>query len=408
MPVRRLIVLLMLALSLFFAASAHAYVYWANFQGGTIGRANLDGTNVEGDFIATGGHPIGVAVTSTNIYWANESAGTIGRANLDGTAVDPNFITGINRPWGVAVTPSFIYWPSLSGNEIGRANLDGTGKTLGLVTGVTSPCSIATDGGHVYWGSGATPAFVGQASLTGSSPKPEWVNLGTYAPCGLAVNSANVFVANFAFISFAHEIGRVGINGGVFQPSLIGEADGPCGLTINGSKLYWANSGSGTIGVANTDGTSVDEEFVQTGTPEICGVAVDSGFTPPIPPVTTPTGGGASGGDPSSPPPTPPPGTIRLGKLKRNPKRGTARQKVVVDEAGVVSLTGKGIAPVKVTAAGAGTVTLAVRAAKSKLAKLKQVGKLTAKLTVVFTPSNRGTAARASRSLTLHQNRPTD
>ncbi len=37
------------------------------------------------------------------VYWANTEAGTIARANLDGTGVDPNFITGADAPDGVAV-----------------------------------------------------------------------------------------------------------------------------------------------------------------------------------------------------------------------------------------------------------------------------------------------------------------
>lgn len=405
MLVRRLIVLLALALSLVFAGSAQAYVYWGDYQGGTIGRANLDGTNVEDAFIQTGGHPSAVAVNASHIYWANQSGGTIGRANLDGTAVEPNFITGIGEPNGVAVNASFVYWSSLSGHEIGRANLAGTMPNLGFVTGAGIPCAIAIDSGRIYWGNFGTPSYAGQVPLAGGVAEPEWVNLGNVIPCGLAANSANLFYANTGFLGHSlHEIGRINLIGlpPTPQPSVIGDAEGPCGLTINGSRLYWANQGNDTIGVANTDATGVNEELVRTGGDEICGVAVDSGFTPPIPPVV-PTTGGSSGGDPSSPPPSPPPGTIRLGKLKGNPKRGTAQLKVGVDEAGVVSLTGKGIAPTKVTTAGAGTVTLAVRAAKSKLAKLKQAGKLAATLNVVFKPSNGGTSASASKSLTLHQ-----
>src|SRR6185437_14421110 len=149
----------------------------------------------------------------------------------------------------------------------------------------------------------------------------------------MATNSANVFFADTGSFGPAHEIGRVNINGTGLDKSIIGEAEGPCGLTVFASRLFWANQATGTIGVANTDATGVNESLVQTGTTEICGVAVDSGFTPPIPPVTTPTGG-SSGGDSSSPPPSPPtPGTIRLGKLKPNPKRGVAQLKVFVDEA---------------------------------------------------------------------------
>jgi hypothetical protein len=404
MPLRRLLIPFALGFSLLFAASAQAYVYWGDFQNGRIGRANLDGTNVEDGFIQTGGRPLGVAVNSTYIYWANESAGTIGRAKLDGTAVEPNFITGINKPWGVALTPTAIYWPSFAGNEIGRANLDGSGKNLGLITGVNSPCSVAVDSGHVYWGSVALTSFIGRASLTGSSPEREWVNLGTYVPCGMATNSANVFFDNTGAFGPAHELGRVNINGTGLDKSMIGEAEGPCGLTIFGGRLFWANNATNTIGVANTDATGVNESLIQTGGREICGVAVDSLSSPVIPP--SPPTGGESGGS-SSPPPLPPspptPGTIRLLKLKPNLKRGTARLKVEVDEAGVVSLTGKGIAPAKATASGAGPVTLNVQAAMAKLATLTRTGKLASKLTVTFVPGNGGASAVLGKALTLRK-----
>ena len=408
MPLRRLIIPLALAFSLLFAASAHAYVYWGDFQGGTIGRANLDGTDVEDGFIQAGGHPLAVAVTSSHIYWANEAAGTIGRANIDGTAVEPSFITGINKPWGVVVSPTAIFWPSLGGHEIGRANLDGTGKNLGLVTGVGSPCSIAIDSGHVYWGDAELTAFIGRASLTGSSPEREWVNLGTYVPCGMATNSANVFFADTGSFASAHEIGRVNINGTGLDKSMIGEAEGPCGLTVFGSKLYWANHGNDTIGVANTDATGVDESLVQTGGNEICGIAVDSLSSPRSPPSPTPTGEVPAPGAGASPPPTPPPGppapgTIRLRKLKADPKHGTAQLEVTVNEAGVVSLSGKGLVAAKVTARAAGPVTVKVRPTKGEATVLEQDGRLATKLTATFVPADGGTKASLSKPLTLHE-----
>jgi virginiamycin B lyase len=405
MPVRRLIVLLVSVLSLLFASSAQAFVYWGDFQDGTIGRANLDGTNVEDAFIQTGGHPIGVAVNSTYIYWANESAGTIGRAKLDGTVVEPNFITGINKPWGVAVTPTAIFWPSFGGDEIGRANLDGSGKNLGLVTGVNSPCSIAVDSGHIYWGSTNLTSFIGRSSLTGSSPEREWVNLGTYVPCGMATNSANIFFADTGSFGPAHEIGRVNINGTGLDKSIIGEAEGPCGLSVFGSRLFWANNATDTIGVANTDATGVNESLIQTGGKEICGVAVDSLSSPPIPPPASPGGGdGAASSPPPVVSPSPPtPGAIRLSGLKPNLKRGTAQLKLEVNQAGIVSLTGKGIAPTKATAHGAGPVSLTVRATKAKAATLAQTGKLPSKLTVTFVPGNGGASAVLGKSVTLRE-----
>ncbi|HEY2477914.1 MAG TPA: hypothetical protein VGI17_04225 [Solirubrobacterales bacterium] len=401
MSARRLVLLLALALPLAFAGSAQAYVYWAEPLAGAIGRASNDGTGVENGFIHTGGEPIAVAVNSSNIYWADESAGTIGRANIDGTGVEPNFITGIKEPWGVAVNSSSIFWASLSGQAIGRANLDGTGKNLGFITGAGGPCSIAIDSGHIYWGNSGLTAHIGRASLTGNSPDDEWVNLDTYIPCGMAANSANVFFADSgAFGGFPHEIGRVNINGSFVDKSMIGDADGACGLTVNGSRLYWANQGNGTIGVANTDATGVNESLVTTGAVEPCGVAVDLLSSPFNPPPSTPTSGSGSS-SPSPQPASPPAGTVRFVKAKVDKKQGIAFVSFAVNEAGVVSVTGNGVVPAKAQARGAGTVTVTVRAAKARRAALKRTGRLKTKLAVTFTPGDGGGSAAQSTPLTL-------
>jgi len=44
------------------AARADAFVYWANFDSGTIGRANLDGSGVNQSFIAGASDSTDVAV----------------------------------------------------------------------------------------------------------------------------------------------------------------------------------------------------------------------------------------------------------------------------------------------------------------------------------------------------------
>src|SRR5580704_8106692 len=98
MPIRLTIAALAVALSFVFAASAQAYVYWGDPNAGTIGRANLDGSDASDAFIQNGGSPGALAVNGSYIYWANESGGTIGRAKLDGTEVDPTFITGLDEP----------------------------------------------------------------------------------------------------------------------------------------------------------------------------------------------------------------------------------------------------------------------------------------------------------------------
>ena len=49
-----------------------------------------------------------VAVSSRYVYWANGNA--IGRANLNGTDVNQRFITGASFAVGVTVSSKYIYW----------------------------------------------------------------------------------------------------------------------------------------------------------------------------------------------------------------------------------------------------------------------------------------------------------
>ena len=118
-----------------------AHIYWSNTRGvgaggrGSIARANLDGTGVDQNFIPVFtneffDYPCGVAVDREHVYWAwlnsaLEGAGSIGRANLDGTAVDQDFIPyeGLRPSCGIALHGARIYW---GGGSIARANLDGS------------------------------------------------------------------------------------------------------------------------------------------------------------------------------------------------------------------------------------------------------------------------------------------
>ena len=118
------------------------HLYWANFGGGTIDAASLDGIGTT--TIVTGQNgPYGVAAGVSHIYWSGDSGpsnGTIMSANLDGTGVT-TLITGQSSPDGVAVDASHIYWSDPLNGTIMRANLDGSDPTT-LVTGQDVPTGI--------------------------------------------------------------------------------------------------------------------------------------------------------------------------------------------------------------------------------------------------------------------------
>ena len=78
---------------------------------------------------------MGYATDGTYLYWTNygdlSGGTTIGRANLDGTDVNGSFITGASTPAGITVSGSYIYWVN-TGMSIARANIDGTGADRDL------------------------------------------------------------------------------------------------------------------------------------------------------------------------------------------------------------------------------------------------------------------------------------
>ena len=144
-------------------ASAGAFVYWSNTDDTRIGRANLDGSGVNQNFITGANGACGVAVDVANAYWTNSFSRTVGRANLDGSGVNQNFITGaLGGGCGVAVDAAHVYWAdaacglSCSVGFIERANLDGSGVEVDFIhTGLGAPSGIAVDDAHIYWGNGS-------------------------------------------------------------------------------------------------------------------------------------------------------------------------------------------------------------------------------------------------------------
>src|SRR5262249_48851466 len=130
--------------------------------------------------------------------------GTIGRADLDGQNVDPDLVNVPGNACGVAVDEAHghIYWGSCEGAKIGRADLDGSNQDPDFLTNVGYPCGVAVGGGRLYWASWTDPAdpigffqasgdgAIGRANLDGSDPVRKFIPDASPKPCGLAVDSA--------------------------------------------------------------------------------------------------------------------------------------------------------------------------------------------------------------------------
>ena len=120
------------------------YIYWANYDSNTIGRAQLDGGNVDNSFVvmSSGSGPCGVWASSTHLYWTNWNGESLGRSNLDGLGINNSFITGLVDPFNIIGNSTHLYWTDFSTNQIGRANLEGTVVDLDFVVLSLPPVGI--------------------------------------------------------------------------------------------------------------------------------------------------------------------------------------------------------------------------------------------------------------------------
>jgi virginiamycin B lyase len=266
------------------AEPAGGYLYWSNTPRrarkyrGTIGRAKLNGTDINKKFITGASLPTAVLVFGRYLYWANiaslrNGAGTIGRAKLNGTDVNEKFITGASEPAGLTAAHSYIYWTNHNG-WIGRARLNGTDADQKFIKTAqpNGPDDVVAGSGHLYW---ANDYNIGRARLNGTDVKQNFIAVpnGPSGVSGLAVNSRYIYWTD----ETAGRIGRARLNGThVNQKFITGAAFPEVGLAVDTRYIYWTNNKTGTIGRARLNGTDVNQRFIVVPNAYILiGVAVD-------------------------------------------------------------------------------------------------------------------------------------
>jgi len=178
------------------------HLYWSTDgnnvspRNGAIGRSNLDGSEANPRFIEgtsidrTHGNveQTSLFVTSNFIYWTNYWSGTIGRATIDGLNVNRSFISDpVGEPSSVWVTGSYIYWAAPEAHAISRANLDGTSKNANFIsTGGGYIRSIFVTDEYIYWST--YDSTIGRAAVSGGSINSNFIVLGSGHPMGVAVD----------------------------------------------------------------------------------------------------------------------------------------------------------------------------------------------------------------------------
>lgn len=175
------------------------HIYWTDMSGGHVGRAKLDGSQANNALISTPANNwvYGVGLDSDYVYWTNYTgSSSVGRAKLDGSDQQQDFIPNLYYPAGLYVVgaPTITSVSPSDGSVAGgtRITVNGSSFFQGAeVTVGSKPCAAPT---WVAWGKiqCTTPASVaGKASITVTNPD------------GSSVTSANRFTYTSAQVKHA-------------------------------------------------------------------------------------------------------------------------------------------------------------------------------------------------------------
>ncbi len=252
-------------------------LYWTNINSAqplAVGRSDLEGSNINNQFIFAPGNPYGLFVTSqyiyfTNFEWQTSGFGTIGRANLDGSGANQEFITGATGPADVYVDDNYIYWANSGSNSIGRANLDGSGVNQNFITGTVNASTIWANDQYIYWGNGSFSgsSSIGRANLDGTGVNQGFISAGVQAPATLVADENYLFWTNS---QGDPTISRADLDGTDVKRSFIVAGlpgSTPNGLAISGRHLYWTTFSTNTMGRARKDGSDVRTSFISPLSP---------------------------------------------------------------------------------------------------------------------------------------------
>ncbi len=269
-----LAVLLVAVVCLAAAPGAFAYIYYpyAGSSKYSIGRAALDGSSINSQFIpGLGGSQL--AIDAHRIYWTDSRSG-VGRANINGTGARSSWIKprGFAAFGGVSVDAHHVYWGNINftGCSIGRASLAGTHVHKNLIVGPCVGGGVAAVGKYLYFVSTAYKKNGAQWDAIFRVPtKGGKVHLLVWVRsiAGFAV------AKNHIYWDTDNAIGRSDLKGrhaGLLVHNIAPTyPDSACGVAVGAGHIYWGavvsdaiNGSHGVIGRANLDGSGKTPVFI--------------------------------------------------------------------------------------------------------------------------------------------------
>jgi len=261
------------------AGAADAFVFWANRDGATIGRAKSNGQGIDQSYVKARASVYGVAVDDDHIYWTDRKGGAIGRASRSGGNVKRKLVTGLSSPHGMAVDSNYIYWANSGTDSIGRAALDGSGADPNFITGAKGVSDVAVDAHYLYWNNSAG---VGRASLDGTGAALDFVKTVAY---GLDAVGAHVYWATFSYSPNRGGVGRSNVNGTAVKKKFVSARNiYPHDVAVDDAHVWWIQQTG--IGRSALSGKNVKPNFIKGphvghGDTGLADIAVDADGTPP-------------------------------------------------------------------------------------------------------------------------------
>jgi hypothetical protein len=256
-----------------------SYIYWVLRNERRIGRANLDGTGVNTNFIVLpsttepyGGTPGGITTDGVHLYWTVESdeavlVGFVSKATLDGTMVSRVLVSTGPRPVGITASGGQLYWANTDGNTIGTASTEGAGLRQDFITNTSQPYGVEVAGGYIYYANFANGKSIGRANINGSDQNPNYIITTASAPVpeqgvtGLTTDGTFLYWANYVSNSNS-TIGRyrlgsdpATIDNNYLKGLAANPVKAPVGLAVTPNYLYWTSFEPQTIGRTEFDKT---------------------------------------------------------------------------------------------------------------------------------------------------------
>lgn len=276
-----------LLFALLTAQVAQAHIFWSAYDSGNskVGRAALDGGEINPALVTDIYFGQGVATDGTYVYWgesgSNPKLAHIGRARVDGSEPNHAFQQGATY-CGIfdIVASSELFWlkSDCSGLQFGwdidRTALSGGGGNYAEVGAGSHICGFDVDANYVYW---SEKHFIARASLPGPAlPDREWLDVGaSVSPCAVAVDSGHVYwtTTQGAPTYRGTNIGRASISGeeSTVENAFITGArfTSMNGIDVADGFIYWTNGPgivagevTGSIGRASVDGSGVAHFFI--------------------------------------------------------------------------------------------------------------------------------------------------